>query len=330
MRLGLLEGRARRREITRNTAMRHGSRTAGILPACRLEGGGTRFRAETADALSRLDGVRSRRRIYLKRAVIQLCSLRRAAPLAPAPPCVKRILDRRRPRRQLLQRCFARDAVYVPCPSPPQVRESDVKDMQPTLGPPASSPARQTEASTHRGWRSRGYLPHCDDSTLIQHIVFGLADAVPRNAKPPSAMHGDRLLDQGRGECLLRTPACASIVEETLLFSDGERYKLLAWCVMPNHVHVIAVQSEGWALEQVVQAWKSASAHRINRLPSRRGRLWRREYFDRFMRDDDHLSTSIAYVEENPVRAGLASTPACWPWSSARRRIAGEDAGGPR
>jgi REP element-mobilizing transposase RayT len=169
----------------------------------------------------------------------------------------------------------------------------------------------------HLRWRSRGYLPHCDSA---HHIVFSLSDAMPPAARPASAMHADRALDSGHGSCLLREPRCASLVEEALLHADAERYRLLAWCVMPNHVHVVAEQIEGFPLGDIVQAWKSASAHEINHALRRKGRLWRREYFDRFMRDDDHLSTTIAYVENNPVAAKLVETPAEWAWSSARRR----------
>jgi putative transposase len=203
------------------------------------------------------------------------------------------------------------------------------------LGPPASPPATLLDAAhnANKGWRSRGYLPHCDATGLIQHIVFGLADALPKSAAPPSAMHGDQLLDAGYGECLLRRSECAAIVEHTLLHADSERYRLLAWCVMPNHVHVVVEQFEGTPLDAVVQAWKSTSAHRINHLLARKGRLWRREYFDRFMRDDDHLAATIDYVENNPVAAKLATDACAWNWSSARLRqrpVAGEDAGGPR
>lgn len=202
------------------------------------------------------------------------------------------------------------------------------------LGPPAPSPAVDTTAAApmHRGWRSRGYLPHCDGDGLLQHVVFGLWDALPRKFKAPSTMHADRALDAGYGCCLLRDAPCAAIVQECLLHDDEHRYELLAWCIMPNHVHVLFQQNHGGLLDEIVQAWKSTAAHRINHQLDRKGRLWRREYFDRFMRDDDHVSTAIAYIEDNPVKARLVSASDEWPWSSAawRFRDAGEGAGGPR
>lgn len=145
-------------------------------------------------------------------------------------------------------------------------------------------------------------------------------------------MHGDRLLDTGYGDCILRDAEPARTVEDTLLHDDTTHYRLLAWCVMPNHVHAVIEQLPDVSLDSIVQAWKSVSAHKINSMLGRTGRLWRREYFDRFMRDDDHVSSVIGYVEANPVTAKLTANAHQWTWSSARLRrmpLAGEGAGGP-
>lgn len=123
------------------------------------------------------------------------------------------------------------------------------------------------------------------------------------------------------GQRFFETPEAADIVEQTLLHFDGERYRVLAWCVMPNHVHVIVEQMQGWPLASVTHSWKSFTANRINRLLGRKGALWLREYFDRFMRDDDHLNGTIQYVEANPVKAGLVARAEDWRWSSARLRL---------
>jgi putative transposase len=109
-------------------------------------------------------------------------------------------------------------------------------------------------------------------------------------------------------------------VEGAMLHFDGDRYRLLAWCVMPNHVHVVVEPTDESGLGTVVLAWKSFTAHRANRILGRRGPFWHKDYFDRFIRDEGHLARTIDYIENNPVKAGLASTPSSWPWSSARRR----------
>ena len=55
-------------------------------------------------------------------------------------------------------------------------------------------------------------------------------------------------------------------------------------------------------------------------LLGRSGAFWHPDYFDRYMRNEDHLAQTVQYVEQNPVKAGLAVTPAEWEWSSARLR----------
>ncbi|MBI1187194.1 MAG: transposase [Alphaproteobacteria bacterium] len=171
----------------------------------------------------------------------------------------------------------------------------------------------------HLGWRSRGYLPHCDSPGTIQHIVFNLKDALP----PVTQMTFEDvqlLLDHGAGECLLARRACAELVQNCLRHYDGVQYRLIAWCVMPNHVHVLAEQLPGHALHTIVHGWKSVSAHRINKALGRTGALWQREYFDRFMRDDSQLAATVAYIESNPVAAQFVETPGEWAWSSAAHR----------
>jgi putative transposase len=276
---------------------------------------------------SKLDGDRSRRRTYFKRVFIcsllrkdgshSVCAALRKALGAPAPSPASFCA---------ILWPFGVRYEQGPPARAPAVQEADVDDLNSPLGLPAEAPA------AHLGWYSRGYVPHCDGDGLIQHVVFGLADALPPSARPPSSFHGDRLLDAGYGECLLRNERCAEIVQGALLRDDGERYRLIAWCVMPNHVHVVMQQVEGARLADAIQAIKSAAAHQINRELGRKGRLWRREYFDRFMRDDDHLATTISYVGENPSKAGFVTHPAQWKWSSAPYRLesAGEGAGGPR
>lgn len=171
-------------------------------------------------------------------------------------------------------------------------------------------------------WRSRGYLPHFDAEGMQQHVIFGLADALDGIVIDGEGDDRRRAydvgLDRGLGECLLSDPACAAIVQDELLRLDGERYRLLAWCVMPNHVHVVIDQTSD--LPGTVRRWKSWTAREINRAIDRQGQLWRREYFDRFARNEKHLQTMIHYVENNPVTAGLVGAVEEWAWSSASHR----------
>ncbi len=192
-------------------------------------------------------------------------------------------------------------------------------------------------------WFSRGYLPHRHKAGLKQHITFHLYDSIPDTAwsrlhyqlelltnelkdenKDESAKiirmqkikKIEGYLDAGYGSCLLKNQQASKVVKETLLKHDGLNYNLLAWCVMPSHVHVL-VKTTDVPFCNVVHSWKSFTAKEINSIYMRSGRVWHREYFDRFIRDEGHLKTAIEYIESNPVNAKLVAKKELWPFSSA-------------
>jgi REP element-mobilizing transposase RayT len=183
------------------------------------------------------------------------------------------------------------------------------------------------------GWHTRGYLPHFDGKAIPQTITLHLADAVPlkvverwqRQLNHLTDEHKlvimqqriDKYLDQGHGDCLLKIPSIADLVQESLLKYDGDRYKLFAWCVMPNHEHSFMTRSETCELEDIMQAHKSYTAHEANKILQRKGQLWMVEYYDRMIRNQDHFYNAIRYIENNPVKARLCSQPSDWPFSSA-------------
>jgi putative DNA methylase len=186
-------------------------------------------------------------------------------------------------------------------------------------------------------WRSRGYLPHLDAPNLVQHIVFRLADSLPAGIREDivEMRNDDRVLaidialDQGHGKRDLAVPSVAALVQTALLNFDTERYSLSAWCVMPNHVHALLEISSGYRLDRVVHSWKSYAAKEANRVLGRTGSFWAPEYFDRFMRDEKHLASTVAYIEGNPVKAGLCDNVSDWRFSSAWHGWGGRDARGP-
>jgi len=157
-------------------------------------------------------------------------------------------------------------------------------------------------------------------------VVFRLADSMPKEKRrKPSATETsfeshDAALDLGNGACWLKRPEIASLVEDALLHFDGTRYQLLAWCVMPNHVHVMLELRAGFRLGDQVKSWKTYSARRANRLLKRPGAFWSEDYFDRYVRNERHFEAALDYIEGNPVKAGLVADPAHWRWSSARLR----------
>jgi REP element-mobilizing transposase RayT len=146
--------------------------------------------------------------------------------------------------------------------------------------------------------------------------------------------------DQGCGACWLRDERLAQLVQNALLHFDGERYRLIAWCVMPNHVHVLlepgcslgtaGVSPASCTLESILHSWKSFTAHEANKILGRDGDFWFREYYDRFIRNERHFANAREYIENNPVKAGLVNEKGQWRWSSASSEKSRRDAGAPR
>lgn len=182
-----------------------------------------------------------------------------------------------------------------------------------------------------RYWHSRGYLPHFDQDGFTQFVTFRLADSVPQlvldrwHTKLKSGEISDAgvrrrieyYLDQNYGESWLRAPEIANILQETLLKWDGERYRLISWVIMPNHGHILFSPFEGHRVSDIMHSIKSFTAHFANDLLKRKGRFWAKEYFDRYIRDQRHFANTLAYIENNPVKAKLCKLPCEWPYSSA-------------
>jgi REP element-mobilizing transposase RayT len=187
-------------------------------------------------------------------------------------------------------------------------------------------------------WHSRGYLPHFECEEITQHVTFHLADSLPKEilggleaelkSLPPEKRDPQRRkrieswIGAGHGSCVLREPYIAAMVQESFLHFDAQRYRLLAWVVMPNHVHTLFQPIEGWTVEEIVASWKKHTARKI-RDHARSGDkgpaavIWHREYWDRYIRHEGHLAQAIEYIEANPVKAGLVAKPEHWQWSSA-------------
>jgi REP element-mobilizing transposase RayT len=156
-------------------------------------------------------------------------------------------------------------------------------------------------------------------------------------------------IDAGHSSCLLKEPSIGRMVEDSLLFFDSQRYRLLAWVVMPNHVHVLFQPMNDWSVAKIVASWKKFTARKIcdylkndtfqnggiknanreigdPRINQKLGGpdiygippVWHREYWDRYIRDDNHFQQAMEYIHQNPVKAGLVGKAVDWPWSNAR------------
>ena len=100
--------------------------------------------------------------------------------------------------------------------------------------------------------------------------------------------------------------------------------EIWAYCLMPNHVHMIAVPGSREALRKCFGAAHRKYALLINKREDWRGHLWQ-ERFSSFIMDYPHLVMASRYIEMNPVRASLVDDPAKWPWSSAAAHLSGCD-----
>ena len=215
-------------------------------------------------------------------------------------------------------------------------------------------PEIETLKKGFRGWHERGYLPHRDEPGLTQFVTFHLANSFPKSLRSEWdhlwKIEDDRqrrreleaYLDKGRGACHLRRPDIARVVEDNFLpfrgsrhldsqlskrgiaVSEGdrdnaERYEIRAWCIMPNHVHVLFRVGSA-SMAEIVGSWKKHTGRQANRLLNKQGAFWSKDYFDTYMRDEEQERNTIHYIEENPVKARLVNDVKAWHWSSARFR----------
>ena len=89
---------------------------------------------------------------------------------------------------------------------------------------------------------------------------------------------------------------------------------------MPNHIHAVVWPMPGHTLSEILHSWKSFTSKAANKMLQRAGEFWQAESFDHWIRDDTEHSRLVAYVENNPVKAGLCKTPGDWKWSNAYER----------
>lgn len=204
------------------------------------------------------------------------------------------------------------------------------------------SPSRRSEhrpeAETTLVKRQGYFLPHWTLEGAIYHVIFRLRDSLPREvlerfeeekrqlqlqavgdrlskeeAKRLNYLVSDRVeqyLDAGRGECLMKNPRIADLVQGALTHFEGQRYHLHAWAVMPNHVHVVVQPLPGFPLDKITHSWKSFTAHEINKLLGREGEVWMKESYDHMIRNEAAYHAVVRYVLENPAKGKLEN----WKW----------------
>ena len=170
-------------------------------------------------------------------------------------------------------------------------------------------------------------LPHWIQNNKAYFITFRLDDALPTsraaeltgikrtfemlNPKPWDAATRlryhkligpveERLLDAGHGECCLRHETCRNCLAEAINRLNRDLYDVVAYVIMPNHVHILVViYGEGKPVD-MIKLIKGNSAKKINAYVNRMGKLWHADYFDRIVRSEDHFKHCLNYIINNP------------------------------
>jgi REP element-mobilizing transposase RayT len=176
-------------------------------------------------------------------------------------------------------------------------------------------------------------LPHWQQKEATQFVTWRLWDSLPkakldqweaeRNAwmsrhpkpwdeKTTKQYHHhfsyclDEWLDMGSGSCLLRDHGIRKIVADSIQHFNGERYRLWAFVITPNHVHVLFSLLAPNRLEDILHSWKSYSANIINKKLNRKGKVWQRDYWDHLVRNEKDFYRLLQYVKQNPEKSRLS------------------------
>ena len=133
----------------------------------------------------------------------------------------------------------------------------------------------------------------------------------------------DHLLDQKNyGPTWLICNDIAQLIADAIHHRDGTEYRLITFCIMPNHVHMVVDnvrqrQIKGrHGLSLTLQALKRYTGKAANRILNLQGKqFWHRESYDHVVRGQSELSRIIRYVINNPVKAGLVTDWVDWKWT---------------
>ena len=212
----------------------------------------------------------------------------------------------------------------APCGEAASSRFDEAEEKRLEAASPRRFPRFMSEAPIDR---TRANLPHwCQGETCI-FVTFRLADSIPQEkrtqweaerdewmtahpkpwddetTKEYHDLFGGKLeqwLDAGFGSCVLRDVECREIVERTLLHFDGLRYRVHAFVVMPNHVHVLFSPIEPHTLSEILHSWKSFTATAIRKIVGGDGAFWQKESWDRLIRSAAHFQHVVDYIRHNP------------------------------
>jgi putative transposase len=128
------------------------------------------------------------------------------------------------------------------------------------------------------------------------------------------ALHSDK-----SGPTWLQEPKIAKLLCDSIHRRDSAVYDLIAYCIMPNHVHIVFMpiaKPDGTyhSLSSIMHSLKRYTAQQANLLLGREGPFWQHESYDHVVRDEAERVRIVSYVLSNPEKAGLVAPGAAWPW----------------
>jgi len=187
----------------------------------------------------------------------------------------------------------------------------------------------------------RGKLPHWEVENGRYFVTVRLADSLPAAAVTRlQAVHQslqaigaqsiqftqlqreyfavmEKYLDAGSGACLLTQNPSAQNVSEELQRLEEWEVMVPHYTIMPNHWHALLAPGKycPHSLSEIMKRVKGRTAKAIRRIAGGAGPVWQREWFDRWIRDDNEWERFVRYIQQNPVKARLVDRPEDHPWT---------------
>jgi REP element-mobilizing transposase RayT len=107
----------------------------------------------------------------------------------------------------------------------------------------------------------------------------------------------------------------SKIVNDTLKYHENLKYILYAYCIMPNHLHILLQPMKGNSLSSIMHSIKSYTAHKMKGIINCGEHFWQNENYDHTIRNTDDFENTLNYIIENPVKAGLVENWEDWKWT---------------
>jgi putative transposase len=143
----------------------------------------------------------------------------------------------------------------------------------------------------------------------------------------PDCWHHVTQRGNGRQTVFYRDEDCALYLKLLVQHCRRASVAITGYCLMGNHVHLIAVPASSTGLARALGRAHNDYARWLNVARGETGHVWQNRFYSCPM-DERHQWEALRYIELNPVRAGLVAAPGEWRWSSAAAHLAGRDASG--